>query len=180
MTSITHRVMFASRVGRRSAHLEDAMAETQRSASKTVKVPEFIREPIEAAQATIERIEEDAERVLKDLMNRGRAGRKEFEQIVARLSKQDWTFPEMKHRIEKLREQGIERAAEWRGRAETFRVEAMERLVDMQGRAIAFLGVASRDQVEELSREIDRIARKMGKNGPRKTKKPSTRSGGEA
>jgi ElaB/YqjD/DUF883 family membrane-anchored ribosome-binding protein len=159
--------------------LEDEMAETQKDGGRAVKVPEFLREPIEAAQATIERLEEDAERVLKDLMNRGRAGRKEFEQIVARLSKQDWTFPEMKHRLEKLRDQGVERAAEWRGRADTFRAEAMERMVDLQGRAIAFLGVATRDQVEELSREIDRLAKKIEKGGSRKAKKGG-RSGGEA
>ena len=135
-----------------------------------------MREPIEAAQARIERLEEDAEKVLRDLMVRGRAGRKEFEHIVSRLSKQDWTFPEMKHRLEKLREQGVERAAEWRGRAETFRVEAMERVMDLQGRAISFLGVASRDQVEELSREIERLAKKIQKSGAKKTKK-GTRPG---
>jgi len=155
------------------------MAETQKAnGGRAVKVPEFLREPIEAAQARIEQLEEDAERVLKDLMDRGRAGRKEFEQIVARLSKQDWKFPEMKQRLDKLREQGVERAAEWRGRAETFRVEAMDRVVDLQSRAIAFLGVASRDQVEELSREIDRLAKKIEKGGAKKTKK-AARSGGE-
>ena len=148
------------------------MAETQKTnGGRGARVPEFLREPIEAAQARIERLEEDAERVLRDLMDRGRAGRKEFEQIVSRLSKQDWTFPEMKHRLEKLREQGVERAAEWRGRAETFRVEAMERVVDLQGRAIAFLGVASRGEVEELSREIERLARKIEKTGARKPRK---------
>jgi hypothetical protein len=155
------------------------MAETQKAnGGRAVKVPEFLREPIEAAQARIEQFEEDAERVLRDLMDRGRAGRKEFEQIVARLSKQDWMFPEMKHRLEKLREQGVERAAEWRGRAETFRVEAMERVVDLQGRAIAFLGVASRDQVEELSREIDRLAKRIGKGGAKRPRK-GARAGGE-
>ena len=138
---------------------------------RAVKLPEFLREPLHAAQARIERLEVDAERVLKDLMDRGRAGRKEFEQIVAKLSKQDWRFPEMKHRIEKLRDQGVERAVEWRGRAETFRVEAMDRVVDLQGRAIAFLGVASRDQVEELSRELDKLARKIGKSSPKKGRK---------
>jgi hypothetical protein len=106
-------------------------------------------------------------------MDRGRAGRKEFEQIVARLSRQDWKFPEMKHRIGKLREQGVERAAEWRGRAETFRVEAMDRVVDLQSRAIAFLGVASRDQVDELSREIDRLSKRIEKARVRKGKKES-------
>ena len=148
------------------------MSETAKmNGSRTVKVPEFLREPIEAAQARLGQLEEDAERVLKDLMDKGRASRKEIEQMVARLSKQDWKLPEMKQRIEKLREQGVERAAEWRGRAETFRTEAMERVVDLQGRAIAFLGVASRDQVEELSRELDRLARKIAKGGPKKGRK---------
>jgi hypothetical protein len=150
------------------------MSETAKmNGSKAVKVPEFLREPIEAAQARLGQLEEDAERVLKDLMDKGRASRKEIEQIVARLSKQDWKLPEMRQRLEKLREQGVERAAEWRGRAETFRAEAMERVMDLQGRTIAFLGVASRDQVEELSREIDKLARKISKNGPRKAKKAS-------
>ncbi len=156
------------------------MAETQRTnGSRAVKIPEFLREPLEAAQARIERLEVDAERVLKDLMNRGRAGRKEFEQIVARLSKQDWTFPEMKHRIDKLRVQGVERAVELRGKAETFRVEAMERVVDLQGRAISFLGVASREQVVELSREIERLAKRIEKAGAKKGKK-GARHAGEA
>jgi hypothetical protein len=158
----------------------ETMAEAQKTnGGRAVKIPEFLREPLEAAQARIERLEVDAERVLKDLMDKGRAGRKEIEQIVARLSKQDWTLPEVKHRIEKLRDQGVEAAVEWRGKAETFRVEAMERMVDLQGRAIAFLGVASRDQVEELSRELERIAKKIEKAGARKGKK-GPRAGGEA
>jgi phage terminase small subunit len=148
------------------------MAETAKvNGNRAVKVPEFLREPIEAAQARLEQLEVDAERMLKDLMDKGRASRKELEHMVSRLSKQDWKLPEMKERIEKLREQGVERAAEWRDRAETFRAEAMERVVDLQGRAIAFLGVASRDQVEELSREIDRLSRKIGKSPPKKGRK---------
>ncbi|HEX9306080.1 MAG TPA: hypothetical protein VF894_01240 [Anaeromyxobacter sp.] len=149
------------------------MAETQKlSNGRSVKVPEFLKEPLEAAQHRLEQLEVEAQRVLRDLMDKGRASRKDFEQIVQKLSKQDWTFPEMKHRIEKLREQGVERAVEWRGRAETFRAEAMERVMDLQGRAIAFLGVASRDQVDELSRELDRLSKRIPKGGaPRRTKK---------
>lgn len=140
------------------------MAEAQKmNGGRAMKVPEFLREPLEAAQARLEQFEEEAQKVLKDLMERGRASRKDFEHMVHRLSKQDWTFPEMKNRIEKLREQGVERAVEWRGRAETFRAEAMERVIDLQGKAIAFLGVASRDQVEEISKELDRLARRIGK-----------------
>jgi tetrahydromethanopterin S-methyltransferase subunit G len=155
------------------------MTETAKvNGARAVKVPEFLKEPLEAAHARLEQFEVDAERVLKDLMDKGRASRKEIEQIVARLSKQDWTLPEVKQRIGKLREQGVERATELRGRAETFRAEAMERVVDLQGRAIAFLGVASRDQVEELSKELDRLSRKIAKSGVvqkkgRKSPRPS-------
>jgi hypothetical protein len=140
------------------------MAETEKmNGGRAMKVPEFLREPLEAAQARIEQFEEEAQRVLKDLADRGRASRKDLEQMVQRLSKQDWTFPEMKQRIEKLREHGVERAAEWRGRAETFRAEALERVIDLQGRAISFLGVATRDQVEEISKELDRLAKRIEK-----------------
>ncbi len=149
------------------------MSETAKvNGVRAVKVPEFLREPIEAAHARLEQLEEDAERVLRDLMDKGRASRKEFEQIVARLSKQDFSLPEVKQRIDKLRGQGVERAAEWRGKAETFRAEAFERMVELQGRAIAFLGVASRDQVDELSRELDRLSKKIAKTaGTKKGKK---------
>ena len=139
------------------------MAETAKlnGNSKAVKVPEFLREPIEAAQARIGLLEEEAQRVIKDLMVRGRASKKDIEHIVHKLSKQDWTFPEMKQRLEKLRGQGAERAAEWRGKAESFRAETLERMVELQGRAVAFLGVATREQVEELAKELDRLARRL-------------------
>jgi hypothetical protein len=139
------------------------MTETNKIENGRMKVPEFLREPLVAAQARLEQLEEEAQRVFKDLMDRGRASRKDLEHMVTKLSKQDWTFPEMKQRIEKLRDQGVERAAEWRGRAETFRTEALERVFELQGRAVAFLGVATKEQVEELSKELDRLARKIEK-----------------
>ncbi len=153
------------------------MSETRSDSARSVKVPEFRREPIEAAQARLGQLEEEAQRVIRDLMNRGRAGRRDIEQMVMRLSKQDWTFPEVKQRLEKLRDQGAERAAEWRGKAETFRTEALERLIELQARAVSFLGVATREEVQELSRELDRLARQLprtGKGRARKGGKPGT------
>jgi polyhydroxyalkanoate synthesis regulator phasin len=152
------------------------MAEAQKmDTSLSLKVPEFLREPLVAAQARLEQFEEEAQRVIKDLVVRGRASRKDIEQIVHRLSKQDWTFPEMKGRIGKLREQGVERAAELRGKAESFRADALEKVVELQSRAVSFLGVATRDQVEELSRELERLARRLEKadKARRATKKGS-------
>lgn len=132
--------------------------------TKPKKVPEILREPLVAAQARLEHLEEGAQRVLRDLTKKGRAGRKDLELMVARLSKQDWTFPEVKQRIERLRGQGAERAATWRGKAETFRAEALERMIELQARAVSFLGVATRDEVRELSKELDRLARRIEKS----------------
>jgi hypothetical protein len=156
-----------------------AMADVQKMENnRSIKVPEFLREPLEAAQARLEQFEEEAQRVIKDLMVRGRASRKDIEQIVHRLSKQDWTFPEMKVRIEKLREQGAERAAEWRGKAESFRAEALERVVELQSKAVSFLGVATREQVEELSKELERLARRFEKTEKARKPKKSPKAEG--
>lgn len=156
------------------------MTATRTEISKTAKVPEFLREPIATAQARLEQLEEEAQRVLRDLMDRGRASRKDFEQMVSRLSKQDWTFPEMKQRLEKLRDQGVERAAEWRGKAESFRAEALERMIELQARAVSFLGVATRDQVQELSKELDRLARRIERTEKGRRTRKSGRTSAES
>lgn len=138
-------------------------------AEKNTKVPEFLREPLEAAQARLENLEEETQRVVKDLMHRGKASRRELTEMVQRLTKQDWTLEELRVRLEKLRAQGKVLATDYADRA---RAEAAGRLVDLQAKAIAFLGVASREQVEELSRELTRLARKLEKG---KAKKPVRR-----
>ncbi len=152
------------------------MAEAHKMEShRSLKVPEFLREPLEAAQARLGLLEGEAQKVWKDLMVRGRAGRKDVEHILQRLAKQDWNFPEMRQLVERLREQGAERAAEWRGKAESFRAEALDRMLELQGKAVAFLGVATREQVEELSRELERLAKRIerGQKGRRNGKKGS-------
>ncbi len=120
-----------------------------------MKVPEFLREPIEAAQARLETLEKDAQKLFKDISGRVQ---KEWEQ--------DW--PEMKDRVDKLLAAGRERAAEWRGRAEHVRADAMERLMEL----VKLLGVATRDQLEQLSRDVDRILKKIEK--PRRRRKART------
>ena len=128
--------------------------------TNSTKVPEFIREPLEAAQARIEAFEEEAQKVLRDLVKR----RKDLADLIQKLSKQDWNT-ELRGRFGKLRDQSRERAGELRGRAETFRADAADRLENLQTKAIAFLGVASREEVLELSRELDKLARRLEKSG---------------
>jgi polyhydroxyalkanoate synthesis regulator phasin len=142
------------------------------------KVPEFLREPLEAAQLRLAEFEEEAQRVFKDLMQKGKESRKDFQELVQRLSKQDWTMDDLRGRVTKLREQGLERAQELRGRADAFRTDAMERLEELQTRAVAFLGVASREQVQALSRELERLARRLDKLD--RARKPARKTGRKA
>lgn len=142
-------------------------------ADKNMKVPEFLREPLEAAQARLETLEEETQRVVKDLVHRGKSSRRELADMVQRLAKQDWTLDELRLRLEKLRDQGKELASDYADRA---RAEAAGRLVELQAKAIAFLGVASREQVEELSKELTRLSRKLEKG---KAKRPAARRAGE-
>lgn len=134
------------------------MAEVMKSANQrgAMKVPEFLREPIEAAQARLETLEKDAQKLFKDLSGR-----------VQREWKQDW--PEMKGRVDKLLAAGRERAADWRGRAEHVRADAMERLLEL----VKFIGVATRDQLEQLSKDVDQILKRIEK--PRKPRRKVAR-----
>jgi hypothetical protein len=153
------------------------MAEARRlEVGGSLKVPEFLKEPLEAAQVRLGKLEGEAQRVWKDLMLKGRAGRKDLEQIVQRLAKQDWNLVEMRQLLDRLRSQGLERAAEWRGKAESFRAEALERMVELQGKAVAFLGVATRDEVKELSKELERLSKRI-ERGQRPVKKGAKKAG---
>ena len=148
--------------------------------NNSMKVPEFLREPLEAAQARLVEFEEEAQRVFKDLLQKGKDSRKDVSDLMQRLSKQDWHMDDLKGRVTRLRDQSIERAQELRGRAENFRAEAMERLEELQAKAVEFLGVATREQVEELSKELERISRRLDKSDKtRKTRKNAKRPAAE-
>ncbi len=149
-------------------------------AEKSVKIPEFLREPLEAAQARLTEFEEEAQKVFKDLMQKGKESRKDVTDLVQRLSRQDWSMDELKGRVTRLRVHGLERASELRDRAESFRADALEKLEDLQTKAVAFLGVATREQVEELSTELEKLARRLDKtNRPRRARKNLKRSAAE-
>ena len=133
------------------------MAEVSKSANHrgAMKVPEFLREPLEAAQSRLGTLEKDAQKLFKDISGR-----------VQKEWRQDW--PEMKDRLDKLLAAGRERASEWRGRAEHVRADAMDRLMEL----VKFLGVATRDRLEQLSRDVDRILKRIEKGRKPRRKAP--------
>lgn len=139
------------------------MAETHRDgARRASKVPEFLKEQLEQAQARLGQLEEGAEKAIKELVEKGRASRKDLEAALVRISK-DERVVDLKGKLEKFQRTGAVRAEEWKDRAETFRAEALERIVELQGKAVSFLGVATKDEVEELHRELDRLAKRFEK-----------------
>ena len=135
--------------------------------SNHLKVPEILRGSLDGAQARLASLEEEAEKVLENLKKRGKESRKDLAVLVQRLSKQDWKM-DLRVRVSKLREQGAERAHVLRGRAESLGSDARGRLHEVQSRAVEFLGVATREQVKELSRVIGKLSRRMNEvNRPR-------------
>ena len=135
------------------------------------KMHDFLREPIEAAQARLAEIEEEAQKVFKELVEKGKESRKEMAGLVQRLSAQDWGMEELRGQVARLREQGMERASGLASKAGSFRSDAIERLEELQTKVIEFLGVASREQVEELSLELERLARRLDRSERRKPRK---------
>ena len=102
--------------------------------------------------------------ILKELAKKGKAGRKEIE---ARLEKVvgdahiEQRIADLRGKLELLQKTGRERTETWRGKADSFRAEALERMVEVQGKVVSFLGVATREQVEELHHELERLAKRI-------------------
>ncbi len=138
------------------------MAESKKNGRKATEVTKILKGRLESARGRITELEAGAQRAIEGLVEKGRASRKDLEQRLLKLAK-DERVAEVLGRVEKLQRTGAVRAVEWRGKAETFRADAFERLAEFQGRAISFLGVASREQVEALHQELDRLARKLEK-----------------
>jgi DnaJ-domain-containing protein 1 len=133
---------------------------TKNGTRRGIKVPEFLKDQLAQAQVRFGQLEEGAERTLKDLLARGKASRKDLEALLVRVSADD-RLGQLKGGLEKLQKTGAHQAEALRGKAENFRTEALERIVQFQGKAVKFLGVATREEIEELHRELDRLARKL-------------------
>jgi hypothetical protein len=102
--------------------------------------------------------------LFKELAKKGKAGRKEIE---ARLEKMvgdahlEARLADLRARLEDLQKTGRARTEAWRGKADSLRAEALERVVDIQGKIVSFLGVATQEQVRELHRDLERLAKKI-------------------
>jgi polyhydroxyalkanoate synthesis regulator phasin len=122
--------------------------------------------------------------LLKELAKKGKAGRKEVEAIIEKVfteAKVDARLAELRGKVELLQKTGLDRTKMWRGKADSFRADALERMVDIQGKVVSFLGVATREQVEELHHELERLAKRVESGQKaRPARKAATKGEGKA
>jgi polyhydroxyalkanoate synthesis regulator phasin len=102
--------------------------------------------------------------LFKELAKKGKAGRKELGARIEKMvgeAKVDDKLSGLRAKIELLQKTGRERTEMWRGKADSFRADALERMIDIQGKVVSFLGVATREEVAELHRELERLAKRV-------------------
>lgn len=110
-------------------------AETRRSAA----VPELIKSPKAAFRA----FETEARGRLKRLTESGGARLAEFDEMLSRVSKEDWSFTGIRRKVDALR-----------GQAESTRASAVKRLDAMPGVLVAALAAAGRAPIQSISRGL--------------------------
>jgi predicted transcriptional regulator len=108
---------------------------------------ERFRESLEQAQSRLTNIEEEAQKMVQDVLDRSRASRKEVSNILARLNSGELIDPKT--------------VKEWQGKAKHVSADLAHRFDELRSRAIAYAGVASREQVEEVARDLDKLSRKI-------------------
>ncbi len=118
--------------------------------------------------------------LLKELAKRGKAGRKELEAVLEKMvseARVEDRLAELRGKVELLQKTGRERTDKWRGKADIFRAEALERMLEVQGKVVSFLGIATREQVEELHHEFERLAKRIESGQKARSARKSTPKG---
>lgn len=123
------------------------------------------RKPVEAGdrsktarntvQARIDAIETEAKKRLDAFLESGNARLSKIDTMLARVSKEDWTFTGMRRRLEGLR-----------SRAENAGNSALRRVDEIPAEAVSAIASASRARIQDLSRGIQAIARKLEPQQP--------------
>lgn len=123
--------------------------------SSKVQIPSFVASGIETGRTRLHAIEEQAHGLFNDLKSRGN---RELEAIKERL-------PDVSIRDRVPVEDLVDRAknveTETRERAEALAEDVERKAVGLQDSILALAGIASRDQVAALARDLDRISRRL-------------------
>ena len=126
------------------------------AANHQTKFAERFRDSLEQAQARLSNLEDEAQKVFQEIVDRSKASRKEMTALIAKINAGE-LFD--KHTVK-----------EWQGKAKHVSADIAHRFEELRSRAIAYAGVASREQVDEFAKDLDRLTRKIDKHlGARKS-----------
>jgi ABC-type transporter Mla subunit MlaD len=113
---------------------------------------DFLRGQADVIQSRIHDFQKEADKLASELSSRGQAQIKELEKLVAKLESAEW----------------VDRSQELAERAKVFGGELAGHLEEFQGKLANFVGVATRDQVSDLAKELKALSKKIDslmKNG---------------
>ncbi len=125
------------------------MAETQTTTGTTTESATH-RRPLDQLQSRIETFEAEARGRLRKALGAGNGALLELDGALARVSSEDWTVDGLRKRFGELR-----------ARAENMRAAALKRVADMPGSAVSAIATSSRAPVQNLARELDRLAKRL-------------------
>jgi len=113
------------------------------------QIPEFVKDTLDGAQKRLGILEKEAQKFAKEFVIRSRAAQKDFNKEIERFQKRGAELIEGP-RVEKIK-----------GRARVLSTEIATRFEELQTSVLNLVGVASKEQVETVSQELRRLARKV-------------------
>ncbi len=128
-------------------------------------INQFVDESLETAEARFRTLEKDAKKVLKDVKSRRRAGEARVEKLLgtlapARLSKR---FRKAERQWSKALGQLVD--------------ELAQVLASIQSRLLGTLGVASSSELQDLAEQVEKLSRKVERFARTQPKASATANG---
>jgi hypothetical protein len=105
---------------------------------------------VQTIQARFGALEADAKGRLRKALGKGHEAAVGLDEALARVSREDWSVDGMRKRFDVLRH-----------RAENLRANALKRVAGMPGSAVSALATSSRGPVQNLARELEKLAKKL-------------------
>lgn len=101
-------------------------------------------------QSRFTELEVEAKGRLRKALGAGNGALLGLDERLAKVSREDWSVDGLRKRIDLLRL-----------RAENLRASALKRVSEMPGTAVSAIATSSRGPVQNLARELEKLARKL-------------------
>lgn len=108
-------------------------------------IAEFLKAQVEVVQGRIGEFQKEADKLAAELSARGQAQLKDLERLVHKIEASPWA----------------DRSADLASRAKVLGEDFASHFDELQHKVVNFVGVATRDQVSELARELKQLSKKI-------------------